>query len=211
MDSVNLWFCVFKNVIITLFLFSSFAFLSKISIKTVQINFTFSSLVGIKSMRSYLSKILQIIPSLLCFFLDDNLTLFFPNFFFDSPWFHLRKCAYQELKNVRFSDVFKEIKRVKARSIRILRSCQIVMDAWRFIYSQTAWKLSKYGIFSGPHFPVFEPEKTRYLDNFHAVLIVVNYFCKKFHYHRYMMNPKFAYCHRTKNKTCSKTVIKTPE
>ena len=36
----------------------------------------------------------------------------------------------------------------------------------------------KYGIFSGPYFPVFElntgkygPEKTQYLDSFHTVLI----------------------------------------
>ena len=40
----------------------------------------------------------------------------------------------------------------------------------------TAWKVSKYGIFSGPYFPVFElntekygPEKTPCLDTFHAV------------------------------------------
>ena len=37
-------------------------------------------------------------------------------------------------------------------------------------------KVSKYGVFSGPYFPVFGldtvkygPEKTPYLDNFHAV------------------------------------------
>ena len=33
----------------------------------------------------------------------------------------------------------------------------------------TAWKVSKYGDFSGPYFPVFGPEKTPYLDTFHAV------------------------------------------
>ena len=40
----------------------------------------------------------------------------------------------------------------------------------------TAWKLSKYGVFSGLHLPVSElntgnygPEKTPYLDTFHAV------------------------------------------
>ena len=38
------------------------------------------------------------------------------------------------------------------------------------------WKVSKYGVFSGPFFPGFRqntgkygPEKTLYLDNFHAV------------------------------------------
>ena len=36
--------------------------------------------------------------------------------------------------------------------------------------------MSKYGVFSGPYFPIFSPntgkfgpEKTPYLDNFHAV------------------------------------------
>ena len=40
----------------------------------------------------------------------------------------------------------------------------------------TAWKVSKYGVISGPYFPVFspntgkyEPEITPYLDTFHAV------------------------------------------
>ena len=39
--------------------------------------------------------------------------------------------------------------------------------------SSTAWKVSKYGVISGPHFPVFglkyRLEITPYLDNFHAV------------------------------------------
>ena len=40
----------------------------------------------------------------------------------------------------------------------------------------TAWKVSKYGAFSGTYFPVFSPntgkygpEKTPYLDTFHGV------------------------------------------
>ena len=40
----------------------------------------------------------------------------------------------------------------------------------------TAGKVSKYGVFSGPYFPVFGmntgkygPDKTPYLDTFHAV------------------------------------------
>ena len=51
------------------------------------------------------------------------------------------------------------------------------------IIADTALKVSKYGVFSGPYFPVFTPylsvsspnagkygpEKTRYLDTFHAV------------------------------------------
>ena len=40
----------------------------------------------------------------------------------------------------------------------------------------TAWKVSKYGIVSGPYFPIFglntgkyRPEITRYFDTFHTV------------------------------------------
>ena len=33
----------------------------------------------------------------------------------------------------------------------------------------SVWKASKYGVFSGPYFPVFGPEKNEYLDTFHAV------------------------------------------
>ena len=40
-----------------------------------------------------------------------------------------------------------------------------------------AWKVSKYGVFSAPYFPVFGqntrkygPEKTPYLDTFHVVI-----------------------------------------
>ena len=32
-------------------------------------------------------------------------------------------------------------------------------------------KKYKYGVFSGPYFPVFRPEKTPYLDTFQAVFI----------------------------------------
>ena len=40
----------------------------------------------------------------------------------------------------------------------------------------TAWKVSKYGVISGPYFPVFGSEITSYLDFFHAVGCVGN--CK---------------------------------
>ena len=42
--------------------------------------------------------------------------------------------------------------------------------------SNNSWKESKYGVFSGPYFPVFRPntekcgpEKTPYFDTFHAM------------------------------------------
>ena len=41
--------------------------------------------------------------------------------------------------------------------------------------------MAKYGVFSGPYFPVFSPntgkygpEKTPYLDTFHAVTIIIS-------------------------------------
>ena len=37
------------------------------------------------------------------------------------------------------------------------------------LISQTAWKVSKYGVYSGPYFPVFGLEKIAYLYAFHAV------------------------------------------
>ena len=57
-------------------------------------------------------------------------------------------------------------------------------DKLEFTQLYSAWKLSKYGVFSSPYFPVFSPntgkygpEITPYLDNFHAVnasTIVIN-------------------------------------
>ena len=45
----------------------------------------------------------------------------------------------------------------------------------------TRWKVSKYGVCSGPYFPVFSPntEKygpkiTPYLDTFHAAIVVID-------------------------------------
>ena len=50
------------------------------------------------------------------------------------------------------------------------------MSSWKNLPLNTAWKVFKYGVFSGPYFPVFElntgkygPEKTQYLDTFHTV------------------------------------------
>ena len=46
----------------------------------------------------------------------------------------------------------------------------------------TAWKVSKYGVISGPYFPVFSPntgkygpETTPYLDTFHAVNVTCDF------------------------------------
>ena len=39
--------------------------------------------------------------------------------------------------------------------------------------SSTWWKVSKYGVVSGPYFPVFGPEKTSYLDTFQTVILSI--------------------------------------
>ena len=46
----------------------------------------------------------------------------------------------------------------------------------------TAWKVSKYGVFSGANTGKYRPEKTPYLDTFHAVLNV-NYLTKQELFH----------------------------
>ena len=50
-----------------------------------------------------------------------------------------------------------------------------------------AWKVSNYGVFSGPYFLVFRPntgkygpEETPYLDHFHAVNLIILFICKNF-------------------------------
>ena len=55
--------------------------------------------------------------------------------------------------------------------------------AFREVLASTEWKVSKYGVFSGPYFPVFSPGagkcrpgKTPYLDTFHALEYPSTYF-----------------------------------
>ena len=52
---------------------------------------------------------------------------------------------------------------------------KLVLDKNLQVCLTTAWKISKCGVFSGPYFPAFGlntgnygPEKTPYLDTFHA-------------------------------------------
>ena len=55
-----------------------------------------------------------------------------------------------------------------------------------FHQHHTAWNVSKYGVISGPYFPVFSPntgkygpEITPYLDTFHSVPVALYELCKK--------------------------------
>ena len=67
---------------------------------------------------------------------------------------------------------------------RFVRTAEIPSSCLNFVQIlvsgtfYTAWKVSKYGGFSGPYFPVFSPsttkygpEKPPYLDTFHADLL----------------------------------------
>ena len=73
---------------------------------------------------------------------------------------------------------------IKVRKIwRVLMThhCKITW-IWKKTITPTVWKLSKYGVFSVPYFPVFRlntgitrkygPEKPPYLDTFHAVSLL---------------------------------------
>ena len=40
--------------------------------------------------------------------------------------------------------------------------CPYLLEQIQFITSSTAWKVSKYGVISGPHFPVFSPNTGKY-------------------------------------------------
>ena len=55
-------------------------------------------------------------------------------------------------------------------NLLIIYSLLLAFILFWLIYSpNTAWKVPKYEVFSGPYFPVFGPEKIPYLDTFHAV------------------------------------------
>ena len=52
----------------------------------------------------------------------------------------------------------------------VFRTLLSIYDEWLNLKNiNTAWKVSKYGVSSVPYFPVFWPEKTPYLETFHAV------------------------------------------
>ena len=66
-------------------------------------------------------------------------------------------------------------------TINLLHEMQFSISLCKKFVVQTlaAWKVSKYRVFSGPYFPVFGlntgkygPEKTPYLDIFHAVIVL---------------------------------------
>ena len=50
----------------------------------------------------------------------------------------------------------------------------VAPEYYRYEKLNTAWKVSKYGVISGPHFLVFRPEIAPYFDTFHAVKVISN-------------------------------------
>ena len=59
----------------------------------------------------------------------------------------------------------------KFNALGIMFEAKYYIPCWKY----TAWKVSKYGVISGPYLPVFglimeiiTPEITPYLDTFHA-------------------------------------------
>ena len=48
-------------------------------------------------------------------------------------------------------------------------STTIMVTPKQCVKSATVRKVSRYGVFSSPYFPVFRPEKTPYLDTFYTV------------------------------------------
>ena len=66
--------------------------------------------------------------------------------------------------------------------INCLKPLAIFVNSSIFDADYTAWKVSKYGVISGPYFPVFGlntgkygSEIIPYLDTFHAVLVAHEY------------------------------------
>ena len=53
----------------------------------------------------------------------------------------------------------------------IIDFCESPGYAFKSLNSYTSSKVSKYGVFSGPNTKKYGPEKTPYLDTFHAVLL----------------------------------------
>ena len=97
----------------------------------------------------------------------------------------------QILKNYLFIDINRShcVKKCWNNKSFVARIFSYLDSLQRFWDTYTAWKVSKYGVFSGPYFPTFGlnrgtpylsvfspnpgkygPEKISYLDTFHAVL-----------------------------------------
>ena len=101
------------------------------------------------------------------------------SFFFTFPFFSFFNFSWNELWMEKVTDqvIFMTSQKVSSQFFFLL--VEIGHGKHRkLIMTYTAWKISKYGVISGPYFPVFslkigkyEPEITWYLDTFHAVML----------------------------------------
>ena len=67
---------------------------------------------------------------------------------------------------------------LQSATIQFVISYENLKNAFNIVKNITVWKVSKYGVLSGPYFPVFGPntgkygpEKTLHFDTFHVVII----------------------------------------
>ena len=88
-----------------------------------------------------------------------------------NDWCHFRS----ELKRYNFGTTFGKIKHQQDQPDSIAETLE-------FVDLDTAWNVSKYGVISGPYFPVFSrktrkygPEIIPYLDTFHAMRLFQTY------------------------------------
>ena len=94
---------------------------------------------------------------------------------------HSRKCLCMSCSfNLLGHRWYKETKNISSSlaNVTVIRLQRLVMPR-KNTYSSTfsyipeihnAWKVSKSGVISGPHFPVFAPEITPYLDTLQTVI-----------------------------------------
>ena len=68
-------------------------------------------------------------------------------------------------ENKKFADV--------SRGYRSVTLAWIGLIKVRMLVVLTAWKVSEYGVFSGPNTGKYRPKKTPYLDTLHAVTVVL--------------------------------------
>ena len=108
-------------------------------------------------------------------------SIFLPDFLFIS-WILLKISSLTVVSKTRFHENFLNFYLFWCRNRLSLDNYEDEIICVNFYSSHfllkelIAWNVSKYGVFPGPYFPVFSPntwkygpEKTSYLDTFHAV------------------------------------------
>ena len=68
-------------------------------------------------------------------------------------------------------EIFLAEKKAKCKMVSLWLFITSATNVEPFFVYYTAWKVSKYGVISGPNTGKYGPEITPYLDTFHAVLV----------------------------------------